>query len=156
MQGAFRGAALSARYSGSGGALRSIVAREGVAGLYRAYFIHQLTWCPFNGLYIAIYDCTKSSLQQNKLAAWDWVSAPLAGIIAAAVTNPMDLVKTRLQIAASNPGIFDYTGSFDAFVKISKREGPAALLDGAFSRVLVLTPRLSIAMLSYEFIKLKL
>jgi hypothetical protein len=31
--------------------LRGILATEGLYGLYRAYWIHQTTWAPFNGLY---------------------------------------------------------------------------------------------------------
>lgn len=56
-------------------------------------------------------------------------------------------------MAATNPGMFDYTGSIDAFAKIAKREGCMALFDGALSRCLLLTPRLSIAVLSYELLK---
>jgi len=53
LKGAFKGQHLSARYSGSSGALQQIIAKEGVRGLYRAYWIHQATWCPFNGKWAA-------------------------------------------------------------------------------------------------------
>jgi hypothetical protein len=33
----------------SSNAIRSILKNEGVSGLYRAYWIHQITWMPFNG-----------------------------------------------------------------------------------------------------------
>mmetsp|Transcript_44256 Transcript_44256/g.87116 ORF Transcript_44256/g.87116 Transcript_44256/m.87116 type:complete len:261 (-) Transcript_44256:239-1021(-) len=154
VQGAFKGDALSARYSGSAGALRAILKTEGVAGLYRAYWIHQMTWCPFNGLYFMIYDSSKAAIQSRGMSKqWESACAPLAGVVASFATNPMDLVKTRLQVAASNPALFDYTSSSDALVKIVRREGAAALMDGALSRVLLLTPRLSIAVLSYEYVK---
>lgn len=113
-----------------------------------------MTWCPFNGLYFMIYDSSKASMRTRGLdKKWESLCAPLAGVLASAATNPMDLVKTRLQVAASNPALFDYTSSFDALVKILKREGASALMDGALSRVLLLTPRLSIAVLSYEYVK---
>ena len=57
------------------------------------------------------------------------------------------LRQTRLQVAASNPGMFGYTGTAGAVAKIVRREGPRALFDGCLSRVLLLTPRLSIAIL---------
>jgi solute carrier family 25 iron transporter 28/37 len=37
-------------YGGSMNALKQIVAKEGFMGLYRAYWLHQLTWAPINGL----------------------------------------------------------------------------------------------------------
>ena len=37
--------------------------------------------------------------------------------------------------------------------KIIKREGPIALFDGVAARVMWLTPRLSIAVPTYEFLK---
>ena len=37
---------LSERYGGSMQALTRIIRTEGVYGLYRAYWIHQATWCP--------------------------------------------------------------------------------------------------------------
>jgi hypothetical protein len=142
---------LTARYQGSVGALRSIIASEGVLGLYRAYWIHQMTWAPFNGLYFMIYDGTKGFAQKRSLP--EWPAAIVAGVVASTVTNPMDLVKTRLQVARSNPELFDYTGTVDCATKIVRREGPAALMDGAGSRVLLLTPRLSIAVGTYEFVR---
>ena len=142
---------LTARYQGSVGALRSIIAAEGVLGLYRAYWIHQMTWAPFNGLYFMIYDSAKGWARARQLP--EWPSAVVAGVVASSVTNPMDLVKTRLQVARSSPELFDYTGTVDCARKIVQREGPLALMDGAGSRVLLLTPRLSIAVGTYEFVR---
>ena len=142
---------LTARYKGSMGALRDIVASEGVLGLYRAYWIHQATWAPFNGLYFMLYDGSKEFARARELP--EWPSAIVAGVIASTVTNPMDLVKTRLQVARSNPTLFDYNGTFDCAIKIIRREGPMALFDGTSSRVLLLTPRLSIAVGTYELVR---
>lgn len=139
---------LTETYGGSFNALRQIIKGEGVIGLYRAYWIHQATWCPFNGLYFAIYESTKNFMSKRDLPLWP--AGIVAGVVASAATNPMDLVKTRLQVARSNPKIFDYEGSIDCAVKIIKREGPLALFDGVLSRILLLTPRLTIAVTAYE------
>ena len=69
------------------------------------------------------------------------------------MTSPLDLVKTRLQVQGSNPEVFDYKGPLDALQKIVKREGAMALFDGVAARVIWLTPRLSIAVPAYEFLK---
>ena len=60
---------------------------------------------------------------------------------------------TLFSVQNSNPTIFDYNGPMDAFSKILKREGAAALFDGVGSRIMWLTPRLLIAMSMYDYIK---
>ncbi len=153
VQGAMK-SGLTAKYQGSAAALREIIASEGVRGLYRAYWIHQMTWAPFNGLYFMVYETTKKELKERDLV--EWPALPVAGIIAAGTTNPADLVKTRMQVAAANPSLFDYKNSSDCLKKVVKREGVMALFDGVGSRILLLTPRLSIAVGIYEIVRNRL
>ena len=65
-------------------------------------------------------------------------------------------MKTRLQVQRSNMDIFDYKGPIDCTIKIIKREGVKALFDGVSARILWLTPRLSIAVSTYDYFKQKL
>eukprot|EP00968_Pinguiococcus_pyrenoidosus_P015421 scaffold1424_cov237-Pinguiococcus_pyrenoidosus.AAC.12 len=141
--------AVKEHYGGSVAAFRRILRSEGVSGLYRAYWIHQATWAPFNGLYFMLYESFKKFAKDHDLypKTWEGISA---GVVAGAVTNPMDLVKTRLQVARSNPGVFDYEGPVDCAVKIARREGVFALFDGVGARVLLIAPRLTIAVATYE------
>lgn len=44
--------------------------------------------------------------------------------------QPLDLVKTRLQISGQGGTAKEYTGMFDAFVKIARKEGVRALYKG--------------------------
>ena len=156
-------------FGGSWSAFRNIIRHEGVLGLYRAYWMHQLTWAPFNGLYFSLYEECKKYLVRHpitptpeptsssgvdgvaKQSAVDkFICAVVAGSIASTATSPIDLVKTRLQVQRSNPAVFDYTGPLDATLKILKREGVMALYDGVGARMLWLTPRLSITVTIYE------
>jgi len=159
-------------FGGSYSAFKNIVKNEGVMGLYRAYWMHQLTWAPFNGLYFTIYEGFKKHLLKNPLSLGGgagrapsdgtlpgldkFVCAVAAGAIASVSTSPIDLVKTRLQVQASNPDIFDYKGPIDATIKIVKREGMLALFDGVAARILWLTPRLSCSVTVYEFVNSKI
>jgi hypothetical protein len=137
--------------------------------------ICKMTWAPFNGLYFATYDFSKKTLREglgisseltitmvgNSYAGLFYFrfvlhcqgSSLAAGTIASVATSPIDLVKTRLQVQRSNPAIFDYSGPIDAFQKILKREGFVALFDGVAARIMWLTPRLSIAVPTYELLK---
>lgn len=49
---------------------------------------------------------------------------------ATCVVQPLDLIKTRLQISGAGGGAKEYTGTFDAFAKIIKREGFTAIYKG--------------------------
>lgn len=54
----------------------------------------------------------------------------LAGMPAASLVTPADVIKTRLQVAA-RAGQTTYSGVIDCFRKILREEGPKALWKGA-------------------------
>ena len=60
----------------------------------------------------------------------------IAGGIAAAVTTPLDVVKTRLMTQTRTEAVQRYTGVADAFRRIVREEGATALLRGIGPRVL--------------------
>mmetsp|Transcript_104087 Transcript_104087/g.315941 ORF Transcript_104087/g.315941 Transcript_104087/m.315941 type:complete len:294 (+) Transcript_104087:84-965(+) len=153
---------LAARaYTGSFNAFSHIMKHEGLVGLYRAFPVHQLTWAPFNGCYFMIYEKCKTLCidagyedgHDNLEPTAQLCCGATAGIIAGAVTNPVDVLKTRLQVAMANPEMFPYTNSWQAFRHLLRHEGPAALMDGAFCRVIWLAPRLTICVAAYEQLK---
>ncbi|KAJ1457693.1 mitochondrial carrier domain-containing protein [Pelagophyceae sp. CCMP2097] len=131
------------RLGSSWGAVRGIFAKEGLRGFYPAYWVHQFTWAPFNGLYFALYEQGKSVCEARDWPVWP--CGVVAGVFAGGATNPMDLVKTRLQVARCDPGTFKYAGAWDCCRQIVRAEGPLALFDGVGARVLLLTPRLTLA-----------
>lgn len=119
----------SQNYGGSYAAFRNIIATEGVKGLYRAYWMHQATWAPFNGLYFSVYEYLKnirarslgvdpSSPKKSVDTVGNLMCGLAAGTFASVATSPIDLVKTRLQVQASNPAVFDYNVSFLAYFSL--------------------------------------
>lgn len=54
-------------FGSSTNAIRQIIKVEGVRGLYRAYWLHQMTWMPYNGIYFSCYDGMKSRLHDMQL-----------------------------------------------------------------------------------------
>merc|ERR1712046_77348 len=86
-------------YGSSSAMALAIIRTEGFFGLYRAFWIHQMTWVPFNGMYWGVYDWCKAK-QDNPNSAIAFTSrATLAGVSASIATSPIDLVKTRMQVA---------------------------------------------------------
>lgn len=55
---------------------------------------------------------------------------------ATVIVQPLDLVKTRLQVSGMGGAAKEYNGMFDAFSKIVKREGPKALYKGLSAALL--------------------
>lgn len=155
---------MTTHYTGSFHAFAQIVRNEGVIGLYRAFPIHQVTWAPFNGCYFMIYEkarrlCIDAGYEDghdNLVPTAQLACGAAAGIIASTVTNPVDVLKTRLQVARANPDMFPYSSGVGALRHLLKYEGPIALMDGTTARVLWLTPRLSLCVAAYERLKVYL
>ncbi|KAG6380947.1 mitochondrial carrier domain-containing protein [Boletus reticuloceps] len=78
-------------------------------------------------------------------------SAAIAGMPAAYLTTPADVVKTRLQVEARQ-GQSHYKGLTDAFVKIYREEGFGALFKGGPARVLRSSPQFGFTLLAYEYL----
>lgn len=55
---------------------------------------------------------------------------------ATCVVQPLDLIKTRLQISGQGGTAKEYTSTFDAFSKIVKREGFTKLYSGLSAALL--------------------
>ena len=83
-----------------------------------------------------------------------------AGALASFLTNPLDLVKLRIQVSrgerASGAAAFRYTGVLHGLREVVRTGGPRALLQGALARMLFQSPMTAISMSAYEGIKRRL
>jgi hypothetical protein len=139
-------------YSGSFNAFASILKAEGLLGIYRAFPIHQMTWVPFHGVYFALYEkCKQLCVDAGYADEYDTLeptaqicSTFTAGMIASGITNPLDVLKTRLQVSRANPQMFPYNNSWVAFRHLLHHEGASALLNGTVARIVWFTPRMMI------------
>jgi len=121
----------AAQYSGSLDACRTILRKEGLAGIYKGYWATLASFGPFSALYFLFYEQFKST--HAKYLASDLTresSQPLpfvftlfhgaaAGGIASFLTNGLDMAKLRLQVqrgaraagAATSAASFQYSVS---------------------------------------------
>ena len=76
----------------------------------------------------------------------------VAGVVAAAVTSPVDLVKSRVMsqpIDAAGRGVL-YDGTLDCFAKVVRTEGWLALFKGFHTQWLRIGPHTTISLMIYE------
>jgi len=134
-----------------------IVKQLGLIGLYRGASACLLRDIPFSAIYFPAYSHLKKDVfnegyNGKKLGFWETLaSAAIAGMPAAYLTTPADVVKTRLQVEARK-GQTTYKGLTDAFVKIYREEGPKALFKGGLARVLRSSPQFGFTLVAYEYL----
>jgi len=97
--------------------LRSVIAQGGVAELYCGWGASLCTWAPYLMVYFMTYEKLKSVGETRWQIATDQPSGPaqlvcagLSGVIAAALTNPLDVMKTRVQVSQKAAAMRSNTG----------------------------------------------
>ncbi|CAB3401230.1 unnamed protein product [Caenorhabditis bovis] len=132
------------------------VLRElGFIGLYkgsRACFLRDI---PFSAIYFPAYAHAKLATADGDGINYPgslFVSALIAGVPAAALVTPADVIKTRLQVAA-RAGQTTYSGVIDCARKVIKEEGHTALWKGTGARVCRSSPQFAVTLLTYEVLQ---
>jgi solute carrier family 25 iron transporter 28/37 len=161
-------------YKNMGDAVRNMVKVEGAAGLYRAFPVTLATNLPYGAIMVTTNESLREFLmKQHNSNVLDVKTTLLAGcgagMVAAALTTPLDRVKTRLQtqglgivldcevVGKSCPKLEDgakYKGLSDAFQSIVREEGYRGLFRGMAPRLMTHTPAVAISWTTYEAAKL--
>ncbi|KAG5355426.1 Calcium-binding mitochondrial carrier protein [Yarrowia sp. C11] len=133
-----------------------IVRNLGLVGLYKGATACLLRDVPFSAIYFPTYAHLKKDYfgegPNHKLAIWQLlVAGAVAGMPAAYLTTPCDVIKTRLQVEARS-GETSYTGLRHAFSTILREEGPAAFFKGGAARVLRSSPQFGCTLAAYEML----
>ena len=151
------------RYSSLAGAVRDVHAGEGVRGFYRGMAPALLGSGASWGLYFYFYEACKRRLReggggggaplspaQHAYAAWE------GGTVTCLFTNPVWLVKTRMQLqtgaGAGAAAAGGYASMAHAFASIVREEGPLGLYRG-LAPALLLTLHGVVQFVTYEALK---
>ncbi|KAI9227948.1 MAG: mitochondrial carrier domain-containing protein [Piptocephalis tieghemiana] len=135
-----------------------IIRELGILGLYRGASACLLRDIPFSGIYFSSYAHLKKDMfhegrDGKVLSISELLTAgAIAGMPAAYLTTPADVIKTRLQVKTQK-GQTSYTGILDAARKIRKEEGLRALFKGGPARVLRSSPQFGTTLMVYELLK---
>eukprot|EP00606_Chrysophyceae_sp_TOSAG23-5_P000288 GSChrysophyteH2.ASY1.ANO1.12.1 assembled CDS len=119
----------------------------GLAGLYRGAGA-----CIYFPSYAAAKKFLVNEEAGEKLKPYHLLLAgAIAGVPAAYLSTPFDVIKTRLQVVPQ-PGQTTYDGIFDAWTKILREEGFRALYKGAMMRVVRSSPQFGVTLMAYEYL----
>ncbi|ODQ65956.1 mitochondrial carrier [Nadsonia fulvescens var. elongata DSM 6958] len=134
----------------------SIVRSLGLLGLYKGASACLLRDVPFSAIYFPTYAHLKKDFfgegPNKKLTTWQLLTAgAIAGMPAAYLTTPFDVIKTRLQVEAKQ-GESSYRGLRHAATTILKEEGFAAFFKGGPARILRSSPQFGCTLAAYEFL----
>ncbi|XP_019866742.1 calcium-binding mitochondrial carrier protein Aralar1 isoform X3 [Aethina tumida] len=132
-----------------------VVKELGLLGLYKGARACLLRDVPFSAIYFPAYAHTKASLADESGYNHPLtllLAGAIAGIPAASLVTPADVIKTRLQVVA-RAGQTTYSGVLDATRKIYAEEGFRAFWKGAVARVFRSSPQFGVTLLTYEILQ---
>lgn len=119
-------------------AISNVLKDQGIRGLYKGWGALAARDLPFDAIQFPIYEFMKGTLKKNfnrELYPWETSACGfLAGGFTAAVTTPLDVIKTRIM---TNPAA--YNNMVDCFAKIVSKEGVKALYAGVVPRVVMIS-----------------
>jgi hypothetical protein len=130
------------------------VLRElGLRGMYRGASACFLRDVPFSGIYFPAFAALKEMFRGpggGSLSAVElFASATVAGAVAAGLTTPADVIKTRMQ-ARTRAGEAPYRGLLHCAGTIVRDEGPSTLFRGLVPRVVRSAPQYGVMLFVYE------
>lgn len=133
----------------------SVVKELGFFGLYKGAKACFLRDVPFSAIYFPAYAHLKAKFADENGYNHPLtllVAGAIAGIPAASLVTPADVIKTRLQVAA-RAGQTTYNGVIDATRKIYAEEGFRAFWKGSAARVFRSSPQFGVTLLTYEILQ---
>lgn len=134
-----------------------IVRNLGLVGLYKGASACLLRDVPFSAIYFPTYSHLKKDMfgesPTKKLGVLQLLTAgAIAGMPAAYLTTPCDVIKTRLQVEARK-GEASYTGLRHAAETIWKEEGFRAFFKGGPARIFRSSPQFGFTLAAYEVLQ---
>jgi hypothetical protein len=112
----------------------SIFKEEGVRGLFRGLGPTVMRNSSTVGVRFVLYDQAVTALRaQNGGNKQGWhalVSGAGVGALTTIINNPIDVIKSRLQVGGGGTGARMYSGTWDCVRSLLREEGPRALMQG--------------------------
>ncbi|PIM97515.1 Mitochondrial carrier protein MRS3/4 [Handroanthus impetiginosus] len=151
----------SSPYKGVWDCVRRVLTEEGVRAFYASYRTTVLMNAPFTAVHFATYEAAKRGLMSispetvsDERLVVHATAGAAAGALAAALTTPLDVVKTQLQCQGVCGCDRFVSGSIRDVVRtIVKKDGYRGLMRGWMPRMLFHAPAAAICWSTYEAAK---
>lgn len=133
----------------------TVVRELGFFGLYKGARACLLRDIPFSAIYFPAYAHLKPKFADDtgyNSPMSLLVAGAIAGMPAASLVTPADVIKTRLQVVARE-GQTSYNGLMDATRKIYAEEGFRAFWKGAIARMCRSSPQFGVTLVTYELLQ---
>ncbi|PON78002.1 Mitochondrial carrier protein [Parasponia andersonii] len=148
-------------YKGVWDCLRTVLREEGIRAFYASYRTTVLMNAPFTAVHFATYEAAKRGLMEispesvnDERLVVHATAGAAAGALAAAVTTPLDVVKTQLQCQGVCGCDRFKSGSIRDVIKtILEKDGYKGLIRGWAPRILFHAPAAAICWSTYEAAK---
>ena len=152
------------KYSNDLNAFRTIIKTEGFRGIYKAYGATVMSFGPFSAINFSFFEFFKGFFVKNDAQSYlnrvadnsiakkekadlsfsqSLLCSSLSNLIAGFITNPLDLVKLRMQVQRANQGSdkeTKYKNMVQGLVVVAKEEGMRGLFRGSMARCGFLVP----------------
>jgi len=132
--------------------IQNVVHRNGVFSLWRGLGPSLWRDVPFSGVYWASYEAWKGfhARRGREGAFVAFLSGASSGILAALVTSPFDVLKTRRQTLLMSESTLPQTRSIPLLLRIIRTEGLGALYAGNIPRMAKIAPACGIMISCYD------
>ncbi|KAI7876460.1 mitochondrial carrier [Lichtheimia hyalospora FSU 10163] len=142
------------QFTATSDAVKHVIRTEGILGFYRGFLSTVAREIPFTCIQFPLYEYFKRQyaihknrrIEPYEAALW----GSLAGGVAAAITTPLDVCKTRIMLLQKNHLAHENIGIVSTFKRIVAEEGPRVLLAGIGPRVMWISIGGSIFLGVYE------
>ncbi|XP_001374602.1 solute carrier family 25 member 44 isoform X2 [Monodelphis domestica] len=131
--------------------IQQILQVDGIRGFYRGYVASLLTYIPNSALWWPFYHFYAEQLshicpKDCPHIIFQAISGPLAAATACVITNPMDIVRARVQVEGKSSIIL-------TFKQLLAEEGPWGFMKGLSARIISATPSTIFIVIGYESLK---
>ncbi|XP_062121384.1 mitochondrial basic amino acids transporter [Drosophila sulfurigaster albostrigata] len=140
------------KYRGTFHCMKSILLSDNIRGLYRGISSPMMGIGLVNAIVFGVYgNVQRLSDNPNSLASHFWAGAA-GGLVQSIVCAPMELAKTRLQLANHIDSSHKFKGPIDCLMYIYRTEGIRGCFKGFTATILRDIPGFSSYFVSYEFL----